>query len=84
MSQEPNPQPIKLPVKPLLNPLTEDDRALLEQVRANLPMIEDLLHRAERCGCPVEERRAKHDVHKQITHKLLEHFFPQHLPTHQE
>lgn len=84
MSQEPASQPIKLPVKPLLNPLTEDDRVLIEQVMTNLPMIEDLIHRAEACGCPVDDRKAKHEVHKEISKALYKHFFPAQLPTTSE
>lgn len=76
--------PIRLPVRPLLNPLTDDDRLLLEQVINHLPMIEDLLHRAERCGCPVGDRWQKHQVHKEISSRLMDHFFPVELPSTQE
>jgi hypothetical protein len=77
-------EPVKLTVRPLINPLTEDDRMLLEQVMNHLPMIEDLLHRAERCGCPVTERWQKHEVHKQVATALRDHFFPVELPSTQE
>lgn len=77
---DPQQAPIKLPVKPLINPLTDNDRIALEHVLARLPEIHDLLHRAEACGLDVADRMAKHEMHKVIATKLKEHFFPVNLP----
>lgn len=73
-------EPLKLPVKPLINPLTEQDRIALEHVLARLPEIQDLLHRANACGLDVADRQAKHDMHAIIATKIKEHFFPPNLP----
>lgn len=75
---------IKLPVRPLLNPLTDDDRIAIEHVLSQLPLIEDLLARAEACGLDVSERKEKHEVHKVIAQRLHTHFFPPTLPAVQE
>jgi hypothetical protein len=71
---------VKLPVNPLINPLTEQDRIAIEHVLARLPEIHDLLHRARECGLDVDDRFAKHEMHKVIATKLKEHFFPTQLP----
>lgn len=78
------PDPIKLPVRPLINPLTEDDRIAIKHVLQRLPEIEDLLHRAHACGLDVADRMAKHEMHREIATKLQTHFFPAQLPTTQE
>lgn len=72
---------VKLPVKPLINPLSDEDRVVIEQVLARLPEIHDLLHRAEACGIDVTDRRAKHEMHHAIAHRLHAHFFPKELPS---
>lgn len=77
-------EPIKLPVKPLINPLNDDDRIALEHVLSRLPEIEDLLHRAEACGLDVADRKSKHEMHKVIATRLHTHFFPRELPAIQE
>ena len=71
---------VKLPVKPLINPLTEQDRIAIEHVLDRLPHIKDLLLRAHECGLDVADRMAKHEMHEVIATKLKEHFFPTQLP----
>lgn len=69
-----------LPVKPLINPLSEADRQAIENVLSRLPEIKDLLLRAEACGLDVADRLAKHDMHAAIAERLKDHFFPKNLP----
>lgn len=71
----------KLPVKPLINPLTDEDRVALEQILHSVPHIEDLLCRAEACGLDVQQHRDRHEAHKEVATKLHTHFFPQQLPS---
>lgn len=80
MKNKPEKTSAGLPVTPLINPLTEQDRIAIEHVIARLPAIEDLLHRANACGLDVADRQAKHQMHKEIATKLKEHFFPAQLP----
>ena len=68
-----------IPVKPLINPLTEQDKIAIEHVLARLPEIHDLLTRAEACGLDVADRKAKHAMHEEIAKRLKEQFFPQQL-----
>lgn len=75
---------IELPVKPLINPLGDEDRQVLEYVLARLPQIKDLIDRAEACGLDMADRKAKHEVHHAIAKRLYEHFFPRELPAVQE
>lgn len=63
-------------VKPLINPLTENDRIAIEHVLSRLPEIKDLLNRAQACGLDVTDRLAKHEVHQAIASRLKEQFFP--------
>ena len=80
MSKKKPDEPTKLPVKPLINPLTEQDRIALEHVLARLPEIQDLLHRVAACGLDVQDRQDKHNMHLEIATRLKEHFFPPQLP----
>lgn len=74
------PKQYALPVRPLINPLTENDLAALESVLARLPEIRDLIERAEACGIPVGDRREKHEAHHFIATQLHYRFFPKELP----
>lgn len=71
--------PSTLTAKPLINPLTENDRIAIEHVLARLPEIKDLLKRAEACGLDVKDRLDKHDMHEAIATRIKENFFPKHL-----
>lgn len=73
-----------LSVKPMINPLTEHDRAAIEAVLARLPEIQDLLDRAEACGINLGDRRDRHDMHAAIAQRLHTHFFPRELPAVQD
>lgn len=69
-----------MPVHPLINPLTEEDRIAIETVLNRLPMIYDLLHRAEQVGLDVAAHKDRHEMHKVIAERLHTHFFPKQLP----
>jgi hypothetical protein len=75
---------VKLPVKPMLNLLTEDDRVLLEQVMARLPAIEDAIHRAAQCGIDVSAQADRHNMHATIAPTMHAKQFPRELPAIQE
>lgn len=62
--------------KPLINPLSENDRIAIEHVLGRLPEIHDLLLRAQACGLDVTDRLAKHEMHAAIASRLKENFFP--------
>ena len=84
MSQIQETQPIKLPVHPLINPLTEHDLLAIEEVLRQGHMIADLLHRAAACDVDVGEHFTRHTMHQVVAKKLKDHFFPDQLPTTQE
>jgi hypothetical protein len=80
MSNNGQPTGLKLPVKPLINPLTDADLAALNQVIAKFEQIDDLLARAQHAGMDVSGHLAQHETHKEIARRLKEAFFPDHLP----
>lgn len=79
-----NEETVKLPVKPLINPLTPDDESAIDSVLQRLPMIEDLIQRAAEVGLEVGPQAERHEMHKVIAQRLKTHFFPKELPAVQE
>lgn len=78
------PQPYKFPVKPLHNPLSHDDEAIIHQILARLKIAEDIILRAADCGLDVAGRYEQHKMHEAVANKLKQRFFPDQLPTDQE
>lgn len=81
MNQEVSSQPIKLPKKPLHNPLTKEHEEALHWVLPRLDIAEDMLARAALCGLDVTERGGRHESHKAVAKTIKELFFPDTLPT---
>lgn len=71
---------IKLPVHPLINPLTPADRAALEQFLIDAEKVDDLIIRSHECGVNVGVHAEAHEAYKQIAQKMMQRFFPPQLP----
>jgi hypothetical protein len=84
MSQTPTQPSIKLPVKPLHNPLTAEHEAVINWLLPRLPVQEDMLLRAAACGIDLAGRGAKHETHVAIVNALKQNYFPNQLPTTSE
>lgn len=84
MSTETQFQPIKLPVKPIHNPLNHDDEAIIHQILERLKIAEDIILRAADCGLDVAARYEHHKMHEAVVNKLKQRFFPDQLPTDSE
>lgn len=84
MADQAAPAGPKLPVKPIQQLLSEDDRVQLENVIAKLPVIQDILHRAAQSGIDVSAHQDRHDMHKVIAQSMHTSWFPKELPAIQE
>jgi hypothetical protein len=74
----------KLPVRPIIQPLTEDDRQILRQVEELLPQIQDLLARAHDVGIDVAAKQDLHNAHVNVVAKLNHRFWGGQAPPQQE
>lgn len=72
-------QQVLLPVTPMLNPLSQEDLARLQEILETNKAHQDLINRCEQCSLNMEERRARADMHREVAKKLIEQFFPTNL-----
>jgi hypothetical protein len=75
---------VQLLARDYINPLSDADKALLQEILRNSHLISDLIARAEQCGIPVQAHRDKHEAHVAIAKRLDAHFNPRELPAVQE
>lgn len=84
MTQPIQPQPFKLPIKPVHNPLDDNDHARLQEALTHLHIAEDLIHRAASCGLNVQDRLDRHATDHQVAKLIKERFFPDQMPVSSE
>ena len=76
----------QIPVVPLVNPLTSDDLATLQQAVAKSKEHADIIARLQAAGVPVDDHAARNQMHSDVAQALIKQFFPTNLspPAHDE
>lgn len=66
----------QLPVRPLINPLTSEDEALLRQVVQKTMAHADMIERMKQCGIPVSDHEDRNGMHRHVASEMIRLFFP--------
>lgn len=82
-TQKPS-EPFKLPVQPLVNPLSDHDLAGLHSLASQIAIAKDMVARASGLVHGIEERIERCAMHEQVHATIMERYFPGHLPTASE
>jgi hypothetical protein len=65
-----------LPVRPLINPLSSEDEAVLESVMAKSAVVHDLTERMKACGIDVSQHQDRNSMHHHVASTMKQLFFP--------
>lgn len=65
-----------IPVLASLNPLSLEDLATLQDIKAKARQISELIERAKAVGLPIEEAEAKNQIALDTADKIIAKFFP--------
>jgi len=65
-----------LPTIPVINPLTQEDLALLQEIVANAKTHRDLIARCQECGLSIDDKYARNEMHITVAQKIIDKFFP--------
>lgn len=67
-----------LPTKPLMSPLTDNDRDTLQRIISRkLSHHVDHIERCEKCGIDMSAHKQVHDLQLAHAQALMDQFFPQ-------
>lgn len=68
--------PQQMPVMPIVNPLTAEDHAILDQVHERAIGHADVIARAKEAGLDLNEHEARNEMHLNLAKALKAQFFP--------
>lgn len=68
--------PATLPVRPLYNPLSAEDEAIINNAIQRTAVHDDLMRRMNEAGIDVSEQEARNAMHYHVASTLKNRFFP--------
>lgn len=69
----------QIPIVPLVNPLTQEDQATLQQILQRAREHADVAQRLAAAGVPPTDHLQRNQMHTDVAQGLLDQFFPTQL-----